>query len=162
MLGTKHTLHHILRRVFFCSHDSLDHPGSSLEEILAVLGSNINSEGRRKRWMIAAKPPITMIQPSTESTIYLYDITILPWKDDITMIYLIYSYLSSISIIHRKDGARKPATFQVLEQFPKCAGMGQAWGKIAPWKVGKKHEETGTSQVQSWKIVRIPWDFYGI
>ena len=62
---------------------------------------------------------------------------------------LVYQRIYHPSNPSLQDGARKPATFQVLEQFPKCAGMGQAWGKINNFKVGKKHEETGTSQVQS-------------
>jgi hypothetical protein len=107
----------------------------SLEEILA-LGSNINSEVRRKRWMIAAKPPITMIQPS-------------------------YLFISIIHRIHRKDGARKPATFQVLEQFPKCAGMGQAWGKITTSRWGRNMKKLELHRCKA-ENCQNSLGFYGI
>ena len=48
-----------------------------------------------------------------------------------------------INLRHRQDGARKPAAFQVLEQFPKCGGgMGGVGGAGAKAQLQKVGEET--------------------
>ena len=140
MLGTKHTIHHILRRFFFCS-GLLDHTGFS------IFG---------EYWNFTWRNPSSWVEHKLRSTEKeVDDCCKAPHYHDTTIL--------SIHIYHPSNPSQgwceKASDFPSPWAVSKVRGHGAGLGQNQQLQGGEETWRNWNFTGAKLKIVRIPWDF---